>query len=70
MFGKPDDNRIECRDDTKSWAEEDVLEGHTDWVRDVSWAPNIGLSRSYIASAGQVRSLFIYTYAFISDSES
>lgn len=31
-----------------------MLEGHTDWVRDVAWAPNIGLPRSYIATASQV----------------
>ena len=43
------------RDDTQAWVEEDVLEGHTDWVRDVAWAPNIGLPRSYIATASQVR---------------
>ena len=43
------------REDTQSWTEEEVLEGHTDWVRDVAWAPNIGLPRSYIATASQVR---------------
>ena len=43
------------REDTQGWAEEEVLEGHTDWVRDVAWAPNIGLPRSYIATASQVR---------------
>ena len=42
------------RDDTQAWVDEDVLEGHTDWVRDVAWAPNIGLPRSYIATASQV----------------
>jgi protein transport protein SEC13 len=42
------------REDTQSWIEEEVLEGHTDWVRDVAWAPNIGLPRSYIATASQV----------------
>lgn len=35
------------------WAEEEALPGHTDWVRDVAWAPNLGLPRSTIASAGQ-----------------
>ncbi len=30
-----------------------ALTGHTDWVRDVAWAPNLGLPRSTIASAGQ-----------------
>ena len=33
-----------------------MLEGHADWVRDVAWAPNIGLPRSYIATASQVSS--------------
>lgn len=42
------------REDSQQWVEEEVLEGHTDWVRDVAWAPNIGLPRSYIATASQV----------------
>jgi len=42
------------REDSQAWVEEEVLEGHTDWVRDVAWAPNIGLPRSYIATASQV----------------
>lgn len=46
------------REDTQTWAEEEVLEGHTDWVRDVAWAPNIGLPRSYIATASQVNDGF------------
>jgi hypothetical protein len=41
-------------EETQAWVEEDVLEGHADWVRDVAWAPNIGLPRSYIATASQV----------------
>lgn len=41
--------------------EEDTLEGHTDWVRDVAWAPNIGLPRSYIATASQDRTVLIWT---------
>ena len=44
-------------EETQAWVEEDVLEGHADWVRDVAWAPNIGLPRSYIATASQVRRL-------------
>lgn len=45
------------RDDTKSWSPDQVqpvLEGHTDWVRDVAWAPSVGVGRAYLASAGQV----------------
>jgi protein transport protein SEC13 len=44
------------KDDSKTWIEETTLEGHTDWVRDVSWQPNIGLPKSYLATASQVRS--------------
>ena len=36
------------------WLEEEKLEGHTDWVRDVAWAPSIGLLQSVIASCSQV----------------
>lgn len=44
-----------------TWLEETVLEGHTDWVRDVSWAPNIGLPKSYIASGSQDKTVLIWT---------
>lgn len=49
------------REDSQSWVEEDTLEGHTDWVRDVAWAPSIGLPRSYIATASQDRTVLIWT---------
>jgi protein transport protein SEC13 len=49
------------RDDSQSWVEEEVLEGHTDWVRDVAWAPNVGLPRSYIATASQDKTVLIWT---------
>lgn len=42
------------QENTQEWSEEEILDGHTDWVRDVAWAPNIGLPRSYIATASQV----------------
>lgn len=45
-------------EEAQAWTEEEVLEGHTDWVRDVAWAPNIGLPRSYIATASQVSERF------------
>jgi protein transport protein SEC13 len=35
------------------WALEATLPGHTDWVRDAAWAPNLGLPMNTIASAGQ-----------------
>ena len=47
--------RIWGYDETaKKWTEEEVIQGHDDWVRDVAWAPNIGLPGMYIASASQV----------------
>ena len=52
------------REDTQSWVEEEILEGHTDWVRDVAWAPNIGLPRSYIATASQVSTESLYTFSW------
>lgn len=41
-------------DEEKKWVDEESIRGHDDWVRDVAWAPNIGLPGMYIASASQV----------------
>jgi len=38
-----------------------VLTQHSDWVRDVAWAPNIGLPYSTIASCSQDGSVIIWT---------
>lgn len=39
---------------SRSWQQEgEPLAGHSDWVRDVAWAPSLGLPGSTIASAGQ-----------------
>ena len=45
----------------RCWVEEETLAGHTDWVRDVAWAPDVGLPRSVIATAGQDRTVLIWT---------
>ncbi|KAL9101465.1 MAG: hypothetical protein Q9163_003280 [Psora crenata] len=37
------------------------LEGHTDWVRDVAWSPSTILSKSYIASCSQDKTVRIWT---------
>ena len=39
-----------------------TLPGHTDWVRDVTWSPST-LSKSYIASASQDKTVRIWTAA-------
>jgi protein transport protein SEC13 len=49
------------REESQSWVAEETLEGHVDWVRDVAWAPNIGLPRSYIATASQDKTVLIWT---------
>jgi protein transport protein SEC13 len=49
------------REETQSWVEEETLEGHADWVRDIAWAPSIGLPRSYIATASQDKTVIIWT---------
>jgi protein transport protein SEC13 len=49
------------QEETQSWVEEEILDGHTDWVRDVAWAPSIGLPRSYIATASQDKTVLIWT---------
>ncbi|EIW71941.1 hypothetical protein TREMEDRAFT_41427 [Tremella mesenterica DSM 1558] len=54
--------RIWTYDDVaKKWEEEEVIKGHDDWVRDVAWAPNIGLPGMYIASASQDRTVLIHS---------
>jgi len=47
--------------ESNNWIEETVLDAHTDWVRDLAWAPNIGLPKSYLASASQDKTVLIWT---------
>ena len=48
------------REENDRWIEENRLEAHSDWVRDVAWAPSIGLARTQIASASQDRHVIIW----------
>lgn len=49
-------------DETDSrWVEEAKLEAHSDWVRDVAWAPSLGKNRTIIASCSQDRRVIIWT---------
>lgn len=46
--------------DANSYINEATLEGHSDWVRDVAWSPSV-LSKNYIASASQDKTVIIWT---------
>lgn len=48
-------------EDEDKWVEEKKLEAHSDWVRDVAWAPSVGLPDSYIASCSQDRRVIIWS---------
>lgn len=51
-----------CDDSTNNWVlDGPPLTGHRDMIRCVSWAPNVGLPRSVIASAGQDKRVFVWS---------
>lgn len=48
------------------WSEDNVIEqdpanAHTDWVRDVAWAPSLGLPTNTIASCSEDKSCLIWS---------
>ncbi|XP_072929760.1 protein SEC13 homolog [Epargyreus clarus] len=56
------DNLIKIwKEQGDQWVEETRLEMHTDWVRDVGWAPSFGLQKSMIASCSQDKRVVIWT---------
>jgi len=59
--GSDNDVKIWFQKPDQTWGLEEVLEGHEDWVRDVSWASNIGYPYSMIASCGQDKKVLIWT---------
>ncbi|XP_015912443.1 protein SEC13 homolog isoform X2 [Parasteatoda tepidariorum] len=48
-----------CKQD--QWSEEEKLEAHSNWVRDVVWAPSVNLGQSVIASCSQDKRVIIWT---------
>ncbi|KAI3369575.1 hypothetical protein L3Q82_024384 [Scortum barcoo] len=56
------DNLVKLwKEEDGQWKEDQKLEAHSDWVRDVGWAPSIGLPTSTIASCSQDGHVFIWT---------
>lgn len=56
--------KIWCEDASSGnaeWIEETRLEGHSDWVRDVAWAPSLDVGRQMIASCGQDGRVIVWT---------
>lgn len=48
------DNLIKIwKEEGDQWIEETKIEVHSDWVRDVAWAPSVGLTKNLIASCSQ-----------------
>lgn len=46
----------------RGWAQEgQTLLGHKDWVRDVAWAPSMGLPMNTIASASQDGTVIVWS---------
>mmetsp|Transcript_9459 Transcript_9459/g.11345 ORF Transcript_9459/g.11345 Transcript_9459/m.11345 type:complete len:315 (+) Transcript_9459:251-1195(+) len=45
----------------REWKIEDELKQHTDWVRDVAWAPSIGLPCNTLASCSEDGSVLIWS---------
>jgi len=52
------------------WTVEETLAGHSDWVRDVSWAPSLGLPMSILVSCSQDRQVLIWRNASINKNGS
>ena len=54
-----------CDESGNTWAEEATLgradERHTDWVRDVAWAPTVDGAAEMIASCSQDKKVIIWT---------
>ncbi|KXS11633.1 WD40 repeat-like protein [Gonapodya prolifera JEL478] len=51
------------REENGQWKEECILQGHQDWVRDVAWAPSIGLPGHRIASCSQDKTVLIWSHS-------
>lgn len=49
------------REEGDRWVEEAKLEVHSDWVRDVAWAPSVGIKKHVIATCSQDRRVVIWT---------
>jgi protein transport protein SEC13 len=49
------------RKETMTFENIETLEAHEDWVRDVSFASNVGIPSQYLASCSQDKTVYIWT---------
>ena len=52
---------FQCREQDDNWVEEAHLDQHSDWVRDVAWAPTFHFHRDKIASCSQDGHVYVFT---------
>merc|ERR1739848_361645 len=52
-------------DTEEKWEIEEELEAHTDWIRDVAWAPNIGLPEEQIATCSTDHRVIIWSRNYV-----
>jgi protein transport protein SEC13 len=62
------DGRVKVWTRGQGWQSEELLRengapAHSDWVRDVCWAPNAGLPVSLVASCGQDKTVVVWSQA-------
>ena len=55
----------EFSDELNRYVEVDQLREHKDWVRDVAFAPSVGLARTYLATASQDRTVLVWTQSAV-----
>lgn len=48
-------------EDGSEWKVEHELKNHSDWIRDVAWAPSIGLPCNTLASCSEDGNVFVWT---------
>lgn len=57
----------EFSDELNRYVEVDQLKEHKDWVRDVAFAPSLGLARTYLATASQDRTVLVWTQSGVQE---
>ena len=69
--GDENEAKIWAYDETSNtWTNEDTLEAHDDWIKDVAWAPNIGLPEEQIATCSTDHKVIIWSRNYLDNENS